>query len=129
MGFFDEVKCEAPLPDGRMPPGSWFQTKALYCLMDRFTITAQGRLIHHQCRLDDAEGREVRPGIIFPQFRRVPVADVDMEYHGDIKFYGQIPADSSFVDYVARFTNGTLEWIRPYESLSEAHQMWFYSKS
>jgi hypothetical protein len=28
--MFDDVQCHAPLPDGRMPPRSWFQTKNLY---------------------------------------------------------------------------------------------------
>ena len=128
MGMSDDLKCDVALPDGRMPPGSSFQTKSLYCMMGRFTITAQGRLIHHQCRLEDAGKHEVRPGLFFPQLRQVPVADVDMEYHGDIKLSGDVQHDGTYADYVARFTNGTLEWIRPYEALSEAHKTWFYAK-
>jgi hypothetical protein len=47
MGLFDWIKCEVPLPGN--PPewalhGHAFQTKDLPCLMDIYTITADGRL-------------------------------------------------------------------------------------
>ncbi len=28
MGMFDEIRCEAPLPDGPAPAEVWFQTKS-----------------------------------------------------------------------------------------------------
>jgi hypothetical protein len=122
MGSFDNVKCNVPLPDGRTPPGRWFQTKSLYRRMERFTITDQGRLIHHQCRLEEAGKREIRPGLVFPKYRSVAVADVDMDYHGDILLCGTV--DAKYAEFVARFAHGTLEWIRPFESLAEVHRTW-----
>jgi hypothetical protein len=46
MGMFDEVYCHAPLPDGRKPHGTCFQTKSFPdpC-MYRYRITSAGRLI------------------------------------------------------------------------------------
>lgn len=126
MGLFDNVKCNVPLPCGRRPPGRWFQTKSLYCNMYRFTITDQGRLIYHRCRLEEIGKREIRPGVVVPRYRSVGVADVDMEYHGDILLGGTV--DGQYAQFVARFTHGALEWIRPYDSLTETHKTWFWAK-
>jgi hypothetical protein len=30
--------------------------------------------------------------------------------------------ETQFIQYVARFTHGTLEWIRPWSELSEIHR-------
>jgi len=127
MGFFDDIKCDAPLPDDRVAAGSWFQSKSLHCSMERFTITGQGRLIFHKHQYESGPDREVRPGLFLPQSRIVAEEDIDMDYHGDVKL-GGISTDNAFVDYVARFTHGNLEWIRPYEDLTELHKTWFYAK-
>jgi hypothetical protein len=127
MGMFDDIRCEAALPDDRFPPGHWFQTKSLNCSRDRFTITREGRLIFHKHRYESGPDWEVLPGVMIPGGEAVHVADIDMDYHGDINFCDALP-DLTVVDYVARFTNGKLEWIRPYESLSELHKTWFDAK-
>ena len=46
MGMYDEVYCDASLPDGREPRDTWFQTKSFPdpC-MCRYRITSAGRLI------------------------------------------------------------------------------------
>ena len=125
--MFDEIRCYAPLPDDLAKPGRLFQSHSLYCSMDQFTITEQGRLIHHRCRYEFAGEREVRPGLFFPQSRRIPVADIDMDYHGDVRLYDSTD-DGTALDYVARFTHGSLEWIKPYAALSDVHRSWFDSK-
>jgi hypothetical protein len=125
--MFDDIKCNYPIPDGRVPPGSWFQTKSLYCCLDKFTITAEGWLIFHrrQHQLDGEQ--EIRPGVRFPQYKLTHVEDIDMGYHGDIRISALL-LNGSFADYVVRFTHGNVEGIRPYDELSEIHQSWFFAK-
>ena len=53
--MFDEVYCDAALPDGRDPRGTCFQTKSLPDpLMCRYRITGAGRLI-------DSAGNDLEP--------------------------------------------------------------------
>jgi len=56
MGMFDEIRCEAPLPDGPGTTGAWFQTKSFpHPSLSRFVITAAGRLVDlagNDCELD-----------------------------------------------------------------------------
>jgi hypothetical protein len=109
VGMFDHVTCELPMPDGRDVPKDGFQTKSLQCLMDLFTITAAGRLIYHRRRY------------VLASEARMPehVADIDMNYHGDIEMCGT-SSDGKLAWYAVRFTHGTLEWIRPFDALTES---------
>lgn len=127
MGMFDEVKCNMPLPDGRTPPGSWFQTKSLCCSMAQYTITEAGRLIFHKRQYETDGEWEARPGITLPKYKLVHEEELDMDYHGDISMC-RLKDDDSFVEYAVRFTHGTVEWIRPYDELPEIHKTWFYAK-
>ena len=127
MGIYDEIQCDAALPDPWESAGAVFQSHSLYCMMDRFTITKEGRLIYHACRYEFDGNEEVRPGVFRPNCRRIPLEDIDMNYHGDIRMCAFRQGDT-YVDYVARFTHGTLEWIKPFADLPETHQSWFYSK-
>jgi hypothetical protein len=115
MGMFDEVHCDLRIPDGRDVLKDSFQTKSLWCSLDRFTITAAGRLIYHQHRY--VSGPDVIP------LEPVHVADIDMNYHGDMELHG-VTKGHVFVSYAVRFTHGTVEWIRPFEELPELHQQW-----
>ena len=55
MGMFDEIRCEAPLPDGRDAPDIYFQTKTFpFPCMQRYVITRAGRLI-------DSVGNDLEP--------------------------------------------------------------------
>lgn len=81
MGMFDEIKCDAPLPDAKCSRDSLFQTKSLYNSMDYFTITAGGRLIFHEHHRELIDKSGLR-------YKLIHVADIDMEYHGDVEFYG-----------------------------------------
>lgn len=53
--MFDEIRCEAPLPDSWNPGDAWFQTKSFPspCLQ-RYTITTNGRLL-------DSAGNDLEP--------------------------------------------------------------------
>jgi hypothetical protein len=114
MGMYDEVVCECALPDGKEPSPRQFQTKNLYRLLASFTLTKEGRLVYHWVRYVSEE----TPGDGLFGFRMVPVEqkDIDMDFHGDIRLSG-VEDDSP--DYIARFTDGTLEWIRPIENFSK----------
>lgn len=97
MGMFDTIRCEYPLPDKEHQQES-FQTKSLERLLDQYTITKRGRLILHMHRHYQAKTK-----------------DVDIEYHGDLRFYTSVGErnDGTFewVEYQARFTEGTIQWI------------------
>jgi hypothetical protein len=106
VGMFDHMTCELPMPDGRDLAKDSFQTKSLECLMDLYTITAAGRLIYHKRRYSTSRMPE-------------PIADIDMNYHGDIEIYA-IAGDGKLARYAVRFTRGTLEWIRTFDALRES---------
>lgn len=105
MGMFDHATCELPMPDGREMVKDSFQTKSLWNCMDLFTITESGRLVFHKRQYST---------------RRMPVhvEDIDLEYHGDIEIHGS-SVDGAYLRYAVRFTHGTVEWIRPLESLPD----------
>ena len=94
MGLFDEVKCAYPLPDAEHQERE-FQTKDLESLMDRYTITHDGRLVRH-----------ARPG------RGGPSRDIEWPVHGDVRIYDFDRDRDERIEYVVRFTHGRVEWIR-----------------
>jgi len=55
MGMFDEIQCDAVLPDDSCEAGEWFQTKLFPdpCLC-RYRITASGRFV-------DSAGNDLEP--------------------------------------------------------------------
>jgi hypothetical protein len=109
----DTVYCEADLPAGHPESERTFQTKSLFPCLDELTITKEGRLILHACRYERAPDAAER----LPLLVRVPEGDVDLEFHGDIRLTSTI--ESKLVEYAARFTHGTLEWIRPWLELTD----------
>jgi hypothetical protein len=117
--MYDHVTCELPMPDGREVLKDSFQTKSLWCSLDRFIITAAGRLIFHKRRYFLASDNNPHP----PEH----VADIDMGYHGDLAIHGNA-ADEQFVEYAVRFTHGTVEWIRPFDGLTEIHRIWLMER-
>lgn len=55
MGMFDEIVCEASLPDGGPAAATVFQTKSVPCpSLSRYRVTADGRLL-------DVYGRDLEP--------------------------------------------------------------------
>ncbi len=55
------------------------------------------------------------------------VADIDMNYHGDLEIHGSA-RDDYFVRYAVRFTHGAVEWIRRLDELPELHRFWLMEK-
>lgn len=126
MGMYDDVICEYDLPhEVNEPSDREFQTNSLYRLLERYTITREGRLIQHFVRYEykDTEG-----DALFP-FRAIPIdqKDIDMEFHGDIRLNGE--NNDKARDYIVRFTHGTVEWIRPIERFSEQQRALIDSRS
>lgn len=125
--MFDYLTCELAMPDGKELLQDSFQTKSLWCCMDRFTITAAGRLIYHRCRYEPAPDIEIKPGIWIPQQERVPMGNVDMDYHGDLVIHG-MTKDDEYLSYAVRFTHGLVERIRPLDALPELHRQWLMER-
>lgn len=98
--MFDEVWFDDGLHDSR-PKGRRFQTKALDRCMDRYIVTQAGRLCLVGSVLLDETPATVAPG---------EAAKTDVDFHGDIRL---VSDDEKHEQYIARFTHGTLEWIRP----------------
>ena len=117
MGMYDEVECAADLPGKFLIAGRRFQTKSLYRGLDRFTISKNGRLIFNACRYEPSK----EPAWI-PLMTRILTEDIDLEFHGDIWL---ITDEGELQEYVARFTHGTLEWVRrlPLSDLPEPQRM------
>jgi hypothetical protein len=84
MGVFDEVTCEYALPEWPQGEQPRFQTKDLECLMQRYRITRDGRLL-------SVDGR-------------------DEEYHGYVGFYTSLEraGGHEWFAYQAKFTDGRL---------------------
>jgi hypothetical protein len=99
--MFDEIWWEADLPAGHSPDSRLFQTKSFENCFDRFVVTPEGRfcLVGNGWQDDDPFRGEKTRG------------SIDMEFHGDMRLSSLV--DGKYVEYVARFTHGTLEWIRP----------------
>jgi len=116
MGIYDDVHCEADLPSGYSGLERTFQSKSLFRCLDRLTITKEGRLVLHAFRYQPAQ----EAGDLLPLMTRIPAGDIDLEFHGDIRLTSTM--EDQFAEYVARFTHGTLEWIRPWSEVSEIHQ-------
>lgn len=94
MGLFDEVKCEVPLPDGK--PAVVFQTKTFEePYLEKYTIRADGRLIHDKPRYD------IDP----PDAAHGPV---DTNYHGVLNFYNYDTGSGEWREFDAKFTDGNL---------------------
>jgi hypothetical protein len=96
MSMFDWVRCEYPLPHPEAQ-GLQFQTKDTPCLMEHYTITAEGRLIAHEWDYEatpddelpykDSDNALLR---LFGSVRRVAGSErlIDMEWDGPFNFYG-----------------------------------------
>jgi hypothetical protein len=95
MGLFDTVTCRYPLPDAAHQDLE-YQTKDLECLLEHFTISADGRLVRHDRRSG------VEPG-----------CDVEWPIHRDVRIYAADPRrERGLVEYVLRFTHGRVEWVQ-----------------
>ena len=111
MGIFDDLTMERAYPEYGVEAGDRFQTKSLYAGGGRFTITASGELIEHCYRYEQDPSRAL-PGFTHLPLKAVYIGDRAIGYHGDILLW---PYKATKLDdeLVARFTHGTLEWVKP----------------
>lgn len=104
MGMFDDLTCHYPLPQPDSENRTDFQTKSFDCEMERYTITAEGRLIYHYREWEETPVAELEdpenPWIGAIQVKAGSEKDVDKNYHGFIHFYG------SAGYFMAKFTDG-----------------------
>ncbi|MBA3692102.1 MAG: hypothetical protein H0X49_13130 [Acidobacteria bacterium] len=128
MGMFDYLKCEYPLPDSTVQ-NETFQTKSLDKVLGDYTITADGRLILHAVSYESVPEEE-RPYYDKPEWKKPfgkicgsltssPTGDVEIAYHGDVRFYTSVGSrennDYEWFEYQARFTDGKLQWVKRIE--------------
>lgn len=97
MSVYDHIKCYWPLPDAEFPDEE-FQTKCLGTWFNDYSITKEGRLIHHTVREESVPEHE-RPYFNDPRWesdpflrivgsgKLIPTGDVDTEYDGLLNFY------------------------------------------
>ena len=95
MGLLDEVWFVEAVP-GLPSTCRRFQTKSLSRSLNRYAVSKDGRL----CLV----GRVLNAG------RPEVTGNADTSFHGDIRL---ISAEGEIEEYVARFRDGTLEWIKP----------------
>jgi hypothetical protein len=113
MGFYDKVRLDIAYPEYGVAKGMVFDSRSLHADDAEFTITANGMLIEHLVRYED------NPAVLFP--KAVPDGERIVAYHGDIWLYSS-DASSTYPEFVARFTHGRLEWIRPAEKYPEENR-------
>jgi hypothetical protein len=108
MGMFDYLKCDWPLEDPAHN-ALQFQTKDTNAQwMEQYTITSDGRLIHHEVtyRSVPEEERVARLMEQFPEhgpeyfkegmwsicgsMSSLPVGDREIPFHGDLCFYSSL---------------------------------------
>ena len=130
MGMFDTITCHYPLPGLSDPTSIEFQTKDLERLLNRYTITREGRLIEHYEEYEKCPENEqpiygtpewdttLGPLIGALSVKKGSERDIDTNYHGWLQFYGdfdpqtgrdQIQAERcEWFEYRARFTDGKI---------------------
>ena len=128
MSLFDYVMVECPLP--KTAP-KWineltlFQTKETDAqFMECYTITLEGRLIHHSVDYEAVPEKE-RPYWGTPTWdksaiakmcgsiRHIPTGDVDTNFHGDLHISASSESQPyEFYNLVVRFTNGKVESMK-----------------
>ena len=126
MGMFDSIECNYPLPISKelIELENFdiyeveFQTKSLDNLLDLYTITEEGELIH-RCR--EYEWVDDDSHFLKGYMNPVSEKDVKENFHGILEFYcfeqirkevdGKVKEISVSVDYQAKFIDGKLASI------------------
>lgn len=120
MGMFDYVDFECELPNGLGRVESW-QTKDFGCDLHTYTVTKDGKLIHHDQRMELVPEEE-RPFWEKPEWeskhffrmigcmKSIPDGDKVIDYHGDFYVVGG-KWDSEYIEMRVRFTHGKMEEI------------------
>lgn len=103
MGLFDEVSLEFPIHVYK--PMHVFQTKDLDCLLDKYIITATGKIYRKIYSLQYENNMDSLFGGYFYQLEENCRTEYLTDFHGDITFYDE---DDEFT---ARFSYGNLDRI------------------
>ncbi len=128
MGMFDNIDCEFPLPG--VPDDTVlndFQTKSFENRLEVYTITKDGRLIHHRTKYESVPEEE-RPYFGTPKWedgtlfqlcgcmKTLSDGDVELDITDTIRFYTSTGDydEGTFVwwEFEARFENGRMVKIR-----------------
>jgi len=108
MGLIDTVRCHAKVPGSELLGDGEFQTRDFGCRFERFTIDESGRLIHH------LPTREWDGNFL----KTVSIEDIVVPIHRDVRLFGPVDLDGGS-NFYARFTDGILQWVMPWEELTE----------
>jgi hypothetical protein len=124
MGMFDTIRCYFPLPGAPEEiQNSSFQTKSMENLLDNYTITYEGRLIHHSVEWYSVEEKD-RPYYGNPEWDSNPIfrifgslgskflGDIDTNYHGMLRIYTSDNDFKIWYEYELKFTDGTIVDVR-----------------
>lgn len=123
--MYDEIKCEFKLPDPEVQNHT-FQTKAFGNLMDKYTITVDGKLIWHKCHWESVPEEE-RPYYgtekweeeksiyrFIGSIKTVFDEDVFMkDYFGEVAMY--TIHNNLFYEYKVQFIDGIIYRLIPVE--------------
>jgi hypothetical protein len=102
MGMFDEIECDAPLPDGGPGLATVFQTKSLPCpSLSRYRLTHDGRLL-------DSRGRDLEPDGVVVMYANGP----------EPALLAAQPDRLTWWEYRLRFVASRLKAIEPVDAAS-----------
>ena len=104
MGMYDEVVFDPEVP-GLPTECRQFQTKSLHRCLDRYRVTKDGKLYLAGTTLFDDDPQRATAAHAGEQ--------VDVHFHGDLWLVSSV---LDYGEYVARFTHGCLEWVKPIAS-------------
>lgn len=124
MGMFDSIYCKYPLPN-KKHQNLVYQTLNLENKFEIYTISEEGKLIHH-VRTFVTVPEEEREYYGTPEWdanqlyriigslKSIPVGDMEIDYDGELCFYA-IVNNKEWVDYKAIFVDGTVVEVRKIE--------------
>lgn len=121
MGMFDNISVSDKLPfnDEMVKLGLdknvySFQTKDLHCSLDTYFIQG-GKLLEQKYK--ETTWIEKKDDLFGGYFDKQEPYLVDTQYHGTLRFYHIQAVDNldCWIEYKARFTNGTLEDIELFD--------------
>lgn len=122
MGMFDYVVPECALPDEAAKLVGEWQTKDFDApSMDKYRITAEGRLLEEVYHIEDRSDKSAPEGSfkgIRGMMTKVHEDWRDLNFHGVLNFYGSTSRDwkGEWIEYNARFTDGQLVGIERTEA-------------
>lgn len=113
MGLFDDIRCEAKLPDSE-PMDGHYQTKDTPSqYMDLYVIKKDGTLWHEEYDVEDRSDPDAKGAMRFAgcmarvNKRMVP----QQEFSGTLNFYGATKQTGRWKEYQAEFIDGKMDSV------------------